>query len=224
MRTDIASGLIRIGSEPAVARTNPPRAMIYLDRDGTLIEYRRNHVRTLDDIVFLPNSLEALRRLGAADLGIAVTSNQSSVSRGFQDASHVMMLHEHVLAGIEAAGGRVDVSFICPHQPSDECGCRKPRLAMYEAAAAECGCPPAHGYVVGDAVCDVLAGLALGAVPVLVRTGDGDATLAAIDTMGLLDRCHVVSSFAAFVDELLDGWSHSATADRPRHAIVYKAT
>jgi D-glycero-D-manno-heptose 1,7-bisphosphate phosphatase len=179
--------------------------MVYLDRDGTIIESRRNHVRSFADIVFLPGSLDALRRLATTDLAVVVTSNQSSVSRGFQDAARVVSLHEHVLADIEQAGGRIDASYICPHQPADECGCRKPRLAMYDAAAAEAGCPPARGYVVGDAVCDVVAGIALGAVPVLVRTGHGEATIAALDSMGLLGRCHVVSSLTAFVDSLLDG-------------------
>jgi histidinol phosphatase-like enzyme len=74
---------------------------------------------------------------------------------------------------------------------------------MHEAAAAEAGCPPDRGYVVGDAVCDVMAGLALGATPVLVQTGVGEQTYATLDAEGLLGRCHVVESFASFAEELL---------------------
>lgn len=176
---------------------------LFLDRDGTLIKHRTGHVRRVDDIAFLPGVLTALRRLGEAGFPIVITSNQSSVSRGMLSTEGVIALHRHVLGGIRAAGGRVDISFLCPHQPADGCACRKPRLAMYERAARELDRPLSAAVVVGDAVCDVEAGRAMGARPALVRTGLGETTLAGLAAAGALDGCEVFDSFAALADQLL---------------------
>jgi beta-phosphoglucomutase-like phosphatase (HAD superfamily) len=111
-----AGGPIRIG--PAIPRESaaPVPAMIYLDRDGTLIEYCRDRFRSVENIVFLQGALDALRQLRGSGLGIAVTSNQSSVSRGFQDADHVTVLHRYVLDRIAASGwaGRCQFSLPAP--------------------------------------------------------------------------------------------------------------
>jgi D-glycero-D-manno-heptose 1,7-bisphosphate phosphatase len=199
-------GMIQFG--PRVrSPARAPRLAFYLDRDGTLIRHRAGHVRSVSDIEFLPGALAALRGLSAADVAIAVISNQSSVSRGLLSVESLIELHVRFLAGVAAAGGRIDVSFLCPHQPSDGCGCRKPRLGMYQAAARELGCERAAAVVVGDAPCDIDGARGFGAQPVLVRTGLGEVTRDEFASAGTLDDCRVFPAFADAVEDLWPTWS-----------------
>jgi HAD-hyrolase-like/Glycosyl transferase family 2 len=57
---------------------------------------------------------------------------------------------------------------ICPHDPADGCGCRKPQPFLVQMAAAELGVDPADCVVIGDIGSDVAAAYAAGARAILV--------------------------------------------------------
>ena len=89
-------------------------------------------------------------------------------------------MHRKLRRLVTAAGGRVDRIVVCPHGPDDGCRCRKPapglleRLARHYAASLE-GAP-----VIGDSLRDLQAAAAVGARPILVRTGNGRKTEATL--------------------------------------------
>src|SRR5689334_11450912 len=197
--------MIRLGPSASSVPAGQPRRLLLLDRDGTIIEYRSGHVRSEADISFIPGVLNSLRWISSFDISIVITSNQSSISRGLQGADRVVDLHKHVLDDISRSGGRIDVSFLCPHQPADCCRCRKPALGMYEEAARELGGTLASAIVVGDAPCDIAAAVAMGARPVLVDTGLGSQTAAQLAVDGMPDRCLLLPSVGALPDWLRDG-------------------
>ena len=183
--------MIMVGA-PARRQRGP---VLFIDRDGTLIQHHSTHVTSREHIEFIPGVLDALRVLNDTEFAIAVISNQSSVSRGVQDEASMVALHEYFLQEVAAAGGRIDVSYLCPHQPDDRCGCRKPQLEMYKAAAEALGAPVTPSTMVGDAACDIEAAIAIGARPALVLTGLGEATAEALAAAELLDRCDIYPSF-----------------------------
>jgi D-glycero-D-manno-heptose 1,7-bisphosphate phosphatase len=197
--------MIRIGPPAPAVQVEKPRRLLFLDRDGTIIEYRSGHVRSESDISFLPGVLSALRWVGSFDISIVITSNQSSISRGLLEADRVVDLHKRILDDISRSGGRVDLSLLCPHQPADGCRCRKPALGMYEEAARELGGMLPSAIVVGDAACDIAAAVAMGARPVLVDTGLGTQTAAKLAVEGMPDRCLLLPSVTALPDFLRDG-------------------
>lgn len=176
------------------------RAALFLDRDGTLIPHRFDHVLRAEHVVPLPGVVEAMARLRDLDVGIAITSNQSAVGRGLLDTDGLLALHDLVL---DTVGGRVDASFICPHAPDGGCRCRKPELGMYRAAVAALEPDLRRSAVVGDSAGDALAALALGVTPAVVLTGVGEATVRELAARGLLDRCRVYPSLAEVVDDVV---------------------
>jgi D-glycero-D-manno-heptose 1,7-bisphosphate phosphatase len=151
---------------------NTQRA-IFLDRDGVISVNRSDYVKTWDEFVFLPRSLEALRDLAASHFVIAVTTNQSVVARGLATEKTLREIHGKMMAQVKRAGGRIDAVYYCPHRPEDACECRKPKPGMYLRAAQEHGIALARSYVIGDAREDVAAAQAIGAKPILVLTGRG---------------------------------------------------
>ena len=140
-------------------------AAVFLDRDGTLVEdvpYNADPAR----VVPVPGAVEALARLRAAGVPLALVSNQSGVARGLMTLDQV----EAVNRRVEELLGPIGPWLVCPHGPADGCACRKPAPGLVLAAAAALGVDPAECADIGDIGADVEAAHAAGARAILVPT------------------------------------------------------
>jgi histidinol-phosphate phosphatase family protein len=142
------------------------RRGVLLDRDGTII-VDSGYVGSVDDVVFLDGAVEAIARLNAAGIPVAVVTNQAGVARGMYELADVDLVHKHMTAELAAAGARVDLWLFCPYHPDGVVSAfsrwsadRKPGPGMAQAAAAALDLDLASSWVVGDSDCDV--GLARG--------------------------------------------------------------
>ncbi len=180
------------------------RPAIFLDRDGVINCNRCDHVKAWDEFVFLPGALEALRRLAWLGWPVVVVSNQAAVNRGLVSRQTVDAIHARMVDAVAVAGGRIDGVLYCPHRPDENCECRKPRPGLLLQAAARWALDLSRSYLVGDAESDVLAALAVGCRPVLVRTGRGVEQLALLRQHGV-DTFHVAADLAEAVDWILAG-------------------
>lgn len=176
----------------------PPCVLV--DRDGVLNEDRPDYVRSSVDWAWQEGVREALARLWAAGIRVGVVTNQSCVGQGIVSSADLERVHARMLAEAAEAGGRIDGVFFCPHVDGDDCHCRKPLPGLLHQAAEHLGCELAGVPFVGDAGRDLLAAMAAGADPVLVRTGKGLATEAG----GVPPGATVYDDFPAFVDSLLE--------------------
>ncbi len=143
-------------------RRPSPRAVL-LDRDGTLIEdvpYNGDPAR----VVPVPGAREALDRLRAAGIRLAVVSNQSGVARGLIDEREVIAVN----ARVSELVGPIDTWLYCVHSEFGGCGCRKPEPGLVLRAAAALGVSAGECALIGDTAADIGAALAAGARPVLV--------------------------------------------------------
>ncbi len=152
----------------------PKRRAIFMDRDGVINENRPDHVKNWDEFVFLSRTFDALRRVAASDFLAVVTTNQSGVNRGAFTEQALRDIHSRMSFEIQREGGRIDAVFFCPHKSEEKCDCRKPRTKMFRDAAREWDIDLSRSYMVGDAMVDVQAALAIGATPLLVLTGRGE--------------------------------------------------
>jgi D-glycero-D-manno-heptose 1,7-bisphosphate phosphatase len=170
---------------------------VLFDRDGTLvIDVPYNGDPALVEPV--PGATEALQRLRAAGLPIAVISNQSGVARGLLSPAEVDAVNLRVAELLGPFAG----FWVCPHGPTDGCACRKPAPGLVLAAAAALGVAPGACAVIGDIGADVEAADAAGARGVLVPT--------AVTRPAEVSAAHEVApDLATAVDLLL------ADGDRP---------
>ncbi len=146
---------------------------IFLDRDGVICRNRPDHVKNWNEFVFVARAREALTRLAALDIPIIIVTNQAVINRKIIPAEAVDEIHRHMIINIEAAGGRIDRVYYCPHRPNERCACRKPQPGMLQQAAADMGIQLKGSYLVGDAWSDIQAGMAVDCTPFLVLTGRG---------------------------------------------------
>jgi D-glycero-D-manno-heptose 1,7-bisphosphate phosphatase len=154
------------------------RKAAFIDRDGVLNE-ERAFVHRIEDFVFVPGAIEALRMLKAAGYLLVVVTNQSGIARGLYSEADYLALTAHVRERLEAEGISLDAVEYCPHLPDApvtryrlECDCRKPKPGMLRRAIRALDIDPGASFLVGDRVSDVEAGRAAGIGRCfLVRTG-----------------------------------------------------
>jgi D-glycero-D-manno-heptose 1,7-bisphosphate phosphatase len=180
--------------------TDPAPRLVVLDRDGVINRESPAFIRSPAEWLPLPGSLAAIAALTRGGFVVVVASNQSGVGRGLFTAATLDAIHERMRRQIEAAGGRLDGIFVCPHHPDDGCDCRKPRPGLLRQIEQHFGCSLAGRPVIGDSERDVRAAQAVGARSILVRTGNGRKTELAL-VPG--DRVEVLDDLAAVAALLL---------------------
>ena len=147
---------------------------IFLDRDGVIIENIPTYVRSWEDVQFIPHTINALLRIKSAPFKIVIVTNQSAVGRRIISAQEAWAINDQIIQTIRDAGVRIDGTFLCPHDPEDECVCRKPKPGLILQAASQLSLDLKSSFLIGDALSDLLAGQAAGVgCTILVRTGRG---------------------------------------------------
>jgi D-glycero-D-manno-heptose 1,7-bisphosphate phosphatase len=151
---------------------------VLMDRDGVINEDSPDFIKTPDEWIPLPGSLEAIALLHKHGFKIIVITNQSGLGRGLFDATALQLIHAKMAAMAEAQGGKIERIYYCPHVPEAGCPCRKPQPGLLQAFARDYRVDLRDMPFVGDALRDVQAALAVGGKPLLVKTGKGWKTLA----------------------------------------------
>jgi len=172
--------------------------VVLLDRDGVINQDSLHYIKSLDEFIPIPGSMEAIGRLTRAGYLIGVATNQSGIARGYYSEEELQAIHNRMLHLARAFGGEINAIEYCPHMPDRGCFCRKPNPGMLHALAKRLGCSLDNVPFVGDRVSDIQAALAVGATPIMVLSP-------MTDRVGLLSYSYVpvFNSLAEWVDALL---------------------
>jgi D-glycero-D-manno-heptose 1,7-bisphosphate phosphatase len=154
-----------------------PRVVV-LDRDGVINRDSPDYIKSAAEWEPLPGALAAIAALKAAGFRVVVATNQSGLARGLFDLQTLGEIHQRMLAAVAAAGGSLDGIFFCPHGPDAGCACRKPAPGLLLQVAERFACGFEQMVFIGDSARDLAAARAVGARPILVRTGNGARTAA----------------------------------------------
>lgn len=174
--------------------------LVILDRDGVINYDSDAYIKSPEEWIPIPGSLEAIANLTHAGFTVTVASNQAGVARGLFDLDALAAIHRKMQAAVEQGGGELAGIFYCPHGPDDGCDCRKPKPGLLKQIAQRFGVSLRGVPAVGDSLRDIEAAESVGARPLLVRTGKGEITLA---SLGDPKRAEVFKNLAAAADQLL---------------------
>ena len=153
------------------------RRYVLLDRDGVINHDSDDFIKSPEEWLPIAGSLEAITLLNKQGYQIAVITNQSGLARGLFDVAMLEKIHDKMRTLVSEAGGNIDAIYVCPHGTDSDCQCRKPKPGLLMQVAAEKNINLAQTYFIGDSFRDLQAGMAAGAMPILVKTGNGQKTL-----------------------------------------------
>lgn len=147
--------------------------LVILDRDGVINEDSDEYVKSPDEWIPLPGSLEAIALLNAHGFRVTVATNQSGLARGYFDRSTLRAMHRKFRRLLRQVGGHVDRIEVCPHGPNDGCTCRKPAPGLVNRLVKRFHVDRNDVTLIGDSLRDLEAAHAAGVRSILVRTGNG---------------------------------------------------
>ena len=179
---------------------------LILDRDGVINEDSDAYIKSPDEWMPIPGSLEAIAELNRAAYKVVVITNQSGIARGLYSLDTLDKIHQKFKRLLAEHGGNIERIYFCPHHPDDACNCRKPNPGMYEIFAKDYQLELNNVYAVGDSIRDIQAAQRAGAQAVLVRTGNGEQSAQTIVESGKQSQFKAVpvfSDLATFKDNLL---------------------
>ncbi len=180
--------------------------LVILDRDGVINQDSDAYIKSPDEWLPIPGSIDAIARLCAAGYSVVVATNQSGLGRGLFDLDDLEAIHDKMCEIVEAAGGHIAGIYYCPHLPTAGCACRKPAPGLLDAIAKDFCTSLAGVAFIGDSLKDLQAGVERQCRPILLRTGKGSSyeSLLPEDVNEHVRNAQVHDDLASAVDSLLN--------------------
>ena len=153
-----------------------PKKAVFLDRDGVINHKAQegDYIRTWDEIRFLPGAVPAVASLNRAGFKVFVVTNQRGVATRKVRMQDLLTIHARIQHVFALAGGVISQIYYCPHNTSENCGCRKPQPGMLKRAAREHNLDLRASWMIGDSLTDVKAGENAGCRSVLLGSHSRD--------------------------------------------------
>lgn len=145
--------------------------ILFLDRDG-VINVEKNYVHKIEDFKLIDTFVDGVMPFVKNGFSIIIITNQSGIGRGYYSLSEYKNLEKYIYKIMNNLKIPILDIYFCPHLPSDNCLCRKPKPGMIEKAFLEHKIDKKKSILVGDKISDVLCGKNSGIKNnFLVRTG-----------------------------------------------------
>lgn len=178
---------------------------IILDRDGVINIDSDEFIKHPDEWLPIKGSLEAIGQLTSAGYSVFVITNQSGIARKLFTIGDLTRIHRKMVEAVRHHGGQIEAILYCPHGPDDYCACRKPQPGLFNELAERLNTSLSDVPAIGDSIRDLQAAHSAGASPILVKTGKGRKSIAALakGQHPELEQVPTYKSLAAYVDSLL---------------------
>jgi D-glycero-D-manno-heptose 1,7-bisphosphate phosphatase len=166
---------------------------VFIERDGVLnhIKVERQHQiapLTLEEFRVNTNAALLLGKLKTAGLILIATTNQPGISRGYQNRRELDRMHDLLRRQLP-----LDDMFVCPHDETDRCPCRKPKPGLLVEAAFKWHLDLDRSFVISDKWQDAEAARTAGCTSLLIES----------PWVGKVHRDFVLPDLEAVVEKIL---------------------
>jgi len=131
---------------------------IFLDRDGVINYDSPEYIKSVNEVHFIPNIIENLKKFQDHGFKLFLISNQSAVGRGIISLIDLNNINSFILDTLESKGCKINGIYFCPHTPLDNCQCRKPSPYLIIQAAKQHDIDLTNSWMIGDKPSDIEAG------------------------------------------------------------------
>lgn len=154
---------------------------LFLDRDGVVIDYIP-YLSRPEQISLPQGAPEALQKWQSEGYKLVIVTNQSGISRGYFSLEDVKAIHKRIIEEYQPFGVEFADILMCPHQPADNCQCRKPSPYLILNYSKKHNIDLSKSLFIGDAPSDIECAFNAGCQPVLLLTGRGKETKEKLST------------------------------------------
>ncbi|MBS0619714.1 MAG: D-glycero-beta-D-manno-heptose 1-phosphate adenylyltransferase [Spirochaetes bacterium] len=140
---------------------------VVLDRDNT-INADPGYLNDPAKVVLLPGAADGIQLLNRFGIRVLVATNQSGVARGFISEPQLAAVNKRITELLAQGGARVEEFFVCPHDDTADCDCRKPKSGLIEQIFDKYRLTRAKTFIAGDRARDLEAGISLNLRGILV--------------------------------------------------------
>jgi len=147
--------------------------LVLLDRDGVINFDSDNYIKTPEEWIPIPGSLEAIAAFNKAGIEVCIITNQSGIGRGFFDLKTLNAMHLKLDRLLKPLGGKIFHVYFCPHLPEDNCKCRKPSTGMLDSLEKDFNISLFNVPFIGDSKKDLELAYLKHCLTILVKTGKG---------------------------------------------------
>jgi len=151
----------------------------FLDRDGTIIQ-ENGYISKINQVEFIPGSIEAIQRLKSLGYKIIIITNQSGVAQGFFSEKSLKRVNNYLHRKLKQSKAGWDGIYFCPHHPRvglkrylKDCECRKPKTGLIKQAVKKHKLQLKGSVAIGDKLTDVGLGKNAKIKSILLLTGYG---------------------------------------------------
>jgi histidinol-phosphate phosphatase family protein len=175
---------------------------VFIERDGILnrVRLERKHQvapLTLDEFHANHAIAPLLCSLKSAGLRVIATTHQPGLSRGYQSRRELERMHDLLLRTLP-----LDDIFVCPHDETDRCPCRRPKPGLLVEAGFKWHLDLVHSFVISDKWQDAEAARAAGCLSLLLDSpwvGTVHHDLVLPDMSGIIGKILSLQSAGRFV-------------------------
>lgn len=147
-----------------------PKAAIFVDRDGTIIEHVP-YLHEPEKVKLIPGALEALKDAQDKGYRIIMVTNQPGIGMGYFTVEDFHNVNLEIFKKASKVGVLFDKIYFSPFSKADKTNCRKPNTGMVDRAKAELNIIIEDSFCIGDMTGDVQLAKNAGCKAVLVKTG-----------------------------------------------------
>jgi D-glycero-D-manno-heptose 1,7-bisphosphate phosphatase len=144
---------------------------VFLDRDGIInksiiIRNKPFSPKCVQEVKIIDGIDDLLRFLATNNYLIIVITNQPEISRGNITEKNVFAINDYLEWLLP-----INEIYTCPHQDSDNCVCRKPKIGSYLDAIRKYKIDVSQSFNIGDRWRDIEAGRSAGLKNIFVNYG-----------------------------------------------------
>ncbi|RXI37887.1 D-glycero-beta-D-manno-heptose-1,7-bisphosphate 7-phosphatase [Arcobacter cloacae] len=130
------------------------KKIIFLDRDG-VINHDHGYVYEIEKFEFIDGVFDACKYFISLGYEIIVITNQSGIGRGYYTQDDFLTLTNWMIKEFNKNEIEILKVYFCPHSPSEDCDCRKPKIGMITQSLNDFSIDLQNSWLIGDKISDI---------------------------------------------------------------------
>ena len=131
-----------------------PHKALFLDRDG-IINIDKNYLYKIENFEFIEGIFELVSLFVNRGYLIFIVTNQSGIGRGYYTIEDFTILMQWVTKKFQEKHIKIKKTLFCPHTPTDNCQCRKPKTQMIDEVLHTYTIDLENSFMIGDKQSDI---------------------------------------------------------------------